>query len=62
MNSSFTEEKKQMNLQLTGDDIENESEKDAGAGFTYQQTHSRNCQKWPKKNQQQLRGTVVATG
>lgn len=35
MNSLFTEEKKQMNLQLTGDDIENESEKDAGAGFTY---------------------------
>lgn len=51
MNSSFTEEKKQMIMRLTGGDTENESEKDAVAGFTYYQTHSRNCQKWPKKNQ-----------
>lgn len=35
MDSSFTEEKKQMNPPLTGGDMENESEKDTGAVFSY---------------------------
>lgn len=34
MNSSFTEEKKQMNPLLADGDMENESEEDAGAVFS----------------------------
>jgi len=35
MNSSLTEEKKQMNPPLAAGDTENESEQDAGAVFSY---------------------------
>lgn len=55
MDSSFTEEKKQTNLPLVGGDMENESEKDTGAVFSYQQTHFRNSQKWPKENTSSLK-------
>lgn len=41
VNSSFTEEKNQMNPLLAGGEMENESEKDTGAPFSYQQTHFR---------------------